>query len=298
MLSAVLAIPRPTPCALSRLSMTCGWWGIPSATRAPGMNCLLAHVTIATLQSGVAASAARSPNPVAAAFPQGDLVVLLPTEGVKLVPEQSRRRVAHSHRDFPLLDQLLWPGVSGIKPGGLSIPIWSFPLRPICGKERPYTGQHQADGQQAYLEEPVCEIPGSDLDSGRVYPVTMKAVPKAIKNTRNGMAGARRRRLPAEPSTGLSLHPCFTGDRLRVRRTGKRRWDCRVTGPTIHRIGLRRGAFVCPSESAGLCFALNSLARCGLVLSNARRVTAARPEALRAPALVGSFVSTQSSPRH
>jgi hypothetical protein len=71
------------------------------------MNCRLAHVTIATLQSGMAASAARPPNPVAAAFPQGDLVVLLPTEGVKLVSDQSRRRVAHSHRDFPLLDQLL-----------------------------------------------------------------------------------------------------------------------------------------------------------------------------------------------
>jgi len=34
-------------------------------TRAPGMNCLLAHVTIATLQSGVAASAARPPTAVA-----------------------------------------------------------------------------------------------------------------------------------------------------------------------------------------------------------------------------------------
>ena len=237
-------------------------------------------------------------EPAAAAFPQGDLVVLLPAEGVKLVSNQSRRRVAHSHRDFPLLDQLLWLGVRGIKPGYLSIPIWSSPSRLLCGKERPYTGQHQADGQQAYLEAPVCEIPGSDLDFVQVCPVTIKGVPKAIKNIRNGMAGARRRRLPAEPSAGLSLHPCFTRDRLRVRRTGKRRWDCRVTRPTTHRIGLRRGVFVCPSESAGLCFALNSLARCGLVLSNARRVTAARPEALRAPALVGSFVSTQPWPRH
>lgn len=36
MLSTVLAIPQTTPCALSRLSMTCGWWLVGNTLRDPG----------------------------------------------------------------------------------------------------------------------------------------------------------------------------------------------------------------------------------------------------------------------
>ena len=77
-----------------------------------------------------------------------DLVILLPAKGIKPVADQGRGRVAHSYRDFPLLDQLFWPGLRGAKPGCLAIPIGAAPIWPQKGQTDPLPGATAADPHQ------------------------------------------------------------------------------------------------------------------------------------------------------
>ena len=107
---------------------------------------------------------------------------------------------SYPHLDFPLLNQLLWPGLRGVKPGNLTIPIWAAPLWPIGCNERRGTRQHQKDDQWLCHGLPAREILHSTLDFAHTYPIAKKPVQVAITNSINGMHYACRgdRRLTSE----------------------------------------------------------------------------------------------------
>ena len=104
------------------------------------------HICFILLNDGPQLLASRPLTDVQIATRRRQAFLLNP-DGMDSTTRCSDR--SYPHLDFPLLNQLLWPGLRDAKPGNLTISIWAAPLWPIGCNESVFA-THRWKGRNSW----------------------------------------------------------------------------------------------------------------------------------------------------